>query len=280
MQRMKLDSRWILLTGASSGLGREIAMVLARDHHANLVLVARREERLREVAQAVRDRFGTQADVVTADLSITSEVERVFRAATEAHPIYGGVLNAGVTHFGRWDEVSWETIERTVMLNVVGQTRLASLLLPYLEQRGEEGGLLLVASMAGLTPIAYQAIYSATKAYLINFGCSLWHEMRPRGLSVTTYAPGGIATEMTAGNRFEGLRSWLMPADACAREGVQAFIERRYLYVPGAINRIGSVITRMLPQRFVVGTVARQYKRSLDACAARQPGESASRTVR
>jgi short-subunit dehydrogenase len=261
---MNLDSRWLIVTGASSGLGRETAIVLARDYRANLVLVARREERLREVAQALGDRFGTQADVIVADLAVTSEVERVFREATEAHSVYGAVLNAGITHFGHWDEVPWETIERTIMLNVVGQTRLASLLLPYLEQRGEEGGLMIVSSMAGLVTTVYQTVYSATKAYLIHFGCGLYHEMRPRGVSVTTYAPGGISSEMNSSARFDALRSWLMPADQCAREGVRAMVERRYFHVPGALYKIGSVVTRLLPQRFVVGTVARRYRRSLD----------------
>ena len=264
MQRMNLDSRWVIVTGASAGLGRETAIVLARDYRANLVLVARREERLREVAQAVKDRFGTQAEVLVADLSVTGEVERVFHEATESHPIYGAVLNAGITHFGHWDEVGWESIEQTIMLNVMGQTRLATLLLPYLEQRGEEGGLLIVSSMTGLVTTVYQTVYSATKAYLIHFGCGLYHEMRPRGVSVTTYAPGGMSTEMNASARFDGLRSWLMPADECARQGVRAMVERRYLYVPGTIYRLGSVVTRLLPQRFVVGTVARRYRRSLN----------------
>ena len=149
MQRMNLDSRWLILTGASSGLGREMALVLARDHKANLVLVARREERLRELGQALKDRFGTQAEVTVADLSQTAEVQRVFQQATEARPIYGAVLNAGITHFGPWDEMPWERFEQMIGLNVVGQTRLATLLLPYMERRGDEGGLLIVSSMTG-----------------------------------------------------------------------------------------------------------------------------------
>ena len=68
---------------------------------------------------------------------------------------------------------------------------------------------------------------------------------------MTTYAPGGIATEMVAGKRFDSLRSWLMPADECAVEGIDAFVKRRYLKIPGQLNRIGAVLMRLLPQKLV-----------------------------
>jgi uncharacterized protein len=264
MQHMNLNGRWLILTGASSGLGREMAIVLARDYQANLVLVARREDRLKELAALLRDRHGTQADVLPADLSVTADAERVFRTATEAHPVYGAVLNAGVTHFGRYDELPWDGFTNMLNLNVTSQVRLSTLLLPYLEQRGEHGGLLIVSSMTGLTPFAYQTAYSATKSFLVAFGCGLCLEMEPRGVSVTTYAPGGIATEMVSGKRFDSLRSWLMPADQCAAEGIDAFVKRRYLQIPGPLNRVGSVLMRMLPQKLVASTFAAQYKRALD----------------
>jgi short-subunit dehydrogenase len=264
MKRMNLSGRWLILTGASSGLGREMAVVLARDHKTNLVLVARREDRLQKLATMLRERHGTEAEVLPADLSVTAEAERVFRTATEAHPLYGAVLNAGVTHFGRYDELPWDGFMNMLNLNVTSQVRLTTLLLPYLEQRGEHGGLLIVSSMTGLAPFAYQTAYSATKSFLLAFGCGLCLEMEPRGVSVTTYAPGGIATEMVAGKRFDSLRSWLMPADECAVEGIDAFVKRRYLKIPGQLNRIGAVLMRLLPQKLVADTYAAQYKRALD----------------
>ncbi len=264
MERMNLQSRWVVLTGASSGLGREMARVLARDYRANLVLVARRQERLKELAQELADAYGTESQVLPADLGQVSEAERVFREATADHSIQGVILNAGVTHFGHYDELSFEDFQQMLAVNVTSTVRLATSFLPYLEKERTQGGLLIVASMAGLTPLAYQTAYSATKGFLINFGCALWHELRPRGVSVTTFAPGGIDTEMTATKRFDGLRSWLVPADRCAREGVEAFVNREYLRIPGLLYRVGSVVTRILPQRLVVGRVAAQYRRSLE----------------
>lgn len=264
MKPLNLSHRWVLVTGASSGLGREMARVLAREHGANLVVVARRKERLQELAAELETQHGVSVRVVVADLSQPDEAQRVFTEATSTCDLYGAILNAGVTHFGNWDELSWADYQIMQATNVTSVVRLTTLLLPYLEQRAEGGALMLVASMAGMMPIPYQTAYSATKAFLVNFGCGLYHEMYSRGISVTTFVPGGIRTEMTDGNRFNDLRGWLMPVERCAREGVQAFRQRAYLHSPGVIYRLGSMVTRLLPQRYFIGRVAAQYKKSLE----------------
>ncbi len=264
MKPLQLKDRWVLVTGASSGLGREMALELARRHEANPILVARREDRLVGLARELED-FGVKSEILVADLAQVSEAERVFKEATTRRDVFGAILNAGVTHFGKHDELSWERFEQMLSLNVTSTVRLSSLLLEYFESRGDQRGLMLVSSMAGLTPVAYQTAYSATKAFLVHYGCGLHHEMLPRGVSVTTFAPGGIVTEMTAGERFNDLRGWLMPADKCAREAIDAYVARRYLHVPGMVMRWGSVLTKLIPQRFLVGRVAEQYRKSLEA---------------
>ena len=264
MKPLELTSRWILVTGASSGLGRELARVLARDYGANLVVVARRRERLEELANELETKHGVSVRAITADLGRIEEVDRVFREATLDTALYGAILNAGITHFGNWDELSWEEYERMHALNVTGVVRMTTQLLPYLERRHESGGLMLVSSMAGVVPTPYQTAYSATKAFLVHYGCGLHHEMWPRGVSVTTFVPGGIRTEMTEGAVFNDLRSWLMPAERCAREAIRAFRDREYVYSPGFVYRWGSAMTRLLPQRFFIGRLAEQYRKSLE----------------
>jgi short-subunit dehydrogenase len=264
MKPLELTNRWVLVTGASSGLGREMARVLGRDHGANLIIVARRRERLAELASELESSYGVSVRVVAADLCQPEEAVRVFEEATREAPLYGAILNAGITHFGNWDELTWEGYQNMHALNVTSVVRLTTLLLPYLEQRKEHGALMLIASMAGLMPIPYQTAYSATKAFLVNFGCGLHHEMASRGVSVTTFVPGGIRTEMTDGARFNELRGWLMPVERCAREAVSAFRARAYLHSPGMVNRLGAVVTRLLPQRFFIARVADQYRRSLE----------------
>ena len=270
---MDLKGRWVLVTGASSGLGAEMARVLAREHKANVVLVARRMDKLEALARELKAQHQIEVRSITADLSREDEADRLFHAATSGLDLHAAVLNAGVTHFGHHDELSWDAFKQMLALNIVSTTRLTTLLLPYLERRGENGAVMLVSSMAGLAPTPYQSAYSATKAFLVNYGCSLHHEMAPRGVSVTTFAPGGIITEMTAGERFNSLRGWLMPVDVCARAGIKALARREYLSVPGFVYRVGSVLTRLLPQRFFVGRVAAQYRKSLldSGAAARSP---------
>ncbi len=241
-----------------------MARVLARDYGANVVVVARREARLQELAEELKLRHGVQVEVFAADLCEEDAAEAVFQRATSDRVLHGAILNAGITHFGDWDEQSWEDFQRMQALNVTSVVQLSRRLLRYFEQRGEGGGLMLVSSMVGLTPTAYQTAYSATKAFLVHYGCGLHHEMASRGVSVTTFCPGGIETEMTSDRRFNDLRGWLMPADRCARGAVKALVDREYVRAPGLLYRVGTVLTRWAPQRFLHGQVAAQYRKSLE----------------
>src|SRR5262249_13100969 len=117
---------------------------------------------------------------------------------------------------------------------------------------------------AGIQPTPYQTAYSATKAFLVHFGCGLWHELRGKNVSITTYAPGGIATDMTADERFDALRGWLVPVEGAAREGLAAFQPRAHLHVPGRMTRLGAALLRLLPRRLVTDRVAAEYKKALD----------------
>lgn len=261
MKPMNFKGRWVLVTGASSGLGAEMARQLAREHGANLVLVARRQERLAELQKELGSLV--RVETIVADLSDETAAERVVSEAESHGPLYAAVLNAGATHFGHHDELSWEQFKKMLDLNVVGTVALTTRLIPLLEKRRENGGLLLIASLAGLTPVSYQAAYSGTKGFLVNYGCSLHHEMRPRGVTVTVFAPGGIATEMTAGERFNDLRNWLVPVGPCAREAIFGLKRRRYLVIPGIVYGWGARLTRFVPQSLLVGRVAAQYRNSL-----------------
>ena len=272
---MNFRSRWVLVTGASSGLGLHIARHLALHHGANLVLAARRESRLLELKRELEATAKVQVETVTADLSQMADVDRLFETATQGRELYAAVLNAGVTHFGRHEDLSWLDFERMLATNVQSVVRMTSHLVPYLERQNQGGGMLLVSSMAGIVPVAYQSAYSGTKGFLVNFGCGLHHELSGRNVSVSTFVPGGIQTEMTAGESFNPLRAWLMPVDTCAREAVEALQSRRYLAVPGFANRVGSVVTRLLPQRFVTARVAATYRSALAKVAtAKTPPQS------
>lgn len=261
MHPMELRGRWVLVTGASSGLGREMAKILAVTYGANLLVVARRADRLDALKHELEERGGIRVETCVADLSKLDDVDRVARVATTGRALYGAILNAGVTHFGHHDQLSWESFRCMLDTNVVATVRLSTALLPSLEEQG--GGLMIVSSMAGIFPVPYQTHYSATKAFLVHYGVGLWHELRGRNVSVTSYAPSGVVSEMTAGDNFVPLRKWLMPVDQAAREGVEAFRSRKYLHISGFANRVGSAFARMLPQRLTTSLVAAQYRSAL-----------------
>ena len=261
MNPMELRGRWVLVTGASSGLGREMAKILAVTYGAHLIIVARREERLNELKRELEQSAGVKIEICVADLSKLEDVDRVIAAATKGHPLAGAILNAGVTHFGEFEKLSWDAFRNMLDTNVIATVRMATAFVPHLEAQG--GGLMIVSSMAGIHPVPFQTHYSGTKAFLVHFGVGLWHELQGRNISITTYAPSGVVSEMTAGDSFNPLRRWLMPVDQAASEGVEAFRNRKYLHISGFTNRVGSMFARMLPQRLATGLVAAQYRNAL-----------------
>jgi short-subunit dehydrogenase len=279
MQDMDFRGRWVLVTGASSGLGYWMAKLFALELGANVIPVARRAERLealrREILASVP---GAQVEPIVADLANLEDVDRVYREATAKGPLYAAVLNAGVTHFGEYHELSWSDFQTMLATNVTGVVRLTTLLLPDLERRADGSGLLIVSSLAGLLPVPYQTAYSATKAFLISFGCGLWHETQGRNVSITTFVPGGIKTEMTAGERFRALSGWLMSPEQCARDGIRAFAKRRYLHVPGALMRAGTALLNLVPRRFVTSRLAATYRNALHVAAAKRVAEAPAHT--
>jgi uncharacterized protein len=264
MHNMDFRGRWVLVTGASAGLGREFARQLAREHGANLVLLARRRDRLDELRLELERNAGIQVIRLVADLSEPRDYQRVIAEVLAGPAIYGLILNAAVTHFGGYDALDLTQFQTLLNTNVSSVVAFANALIPRIEQQQPGGGVLFVSSLAGLQPVPFQSAYSASKAFLIHYACGLWHELRGHAVSITTFAPGGIATEMTAGERFVPLAGWLMPVEQCARAGLAAFRKREYLYVPGFWNRFGAIIGRLLPRRFVTSLVARSYRRALE----------------
>jgi len=260
MKSMEFRDRWVLVTGASSGLGREMAKILAIEHGAQLIVVARRQDRLDSLKAEIAERCSAQVICVCADLSRLEDTDRVLAEAAH-QPLYGAILNAGVTHFGPHAELDWDAFRQMLDTNVTAVVRMTNALLPLLEQAN--GGLMLVSSMAGVFPVPFQTAYSATKAFLVHFGCGLFHEYEGRSVSITTFTPGGVVSEMTDGKSFTPLRRWLMPTNLAAREGITALRLRKYLYVPGAANRLTSAFIRLLPRRFTAGIVGGQYRKAL-----------------
>ena len=261
----------MLVTGASSGIGRAMARVLARDYRANIVVVARRERRLLSLAEELDVHYDTHVDVVVADLARPADVERVLARARELE-VDAAVLNAGVTHFGPHLELSQVDFERMLAVNVTSLVRLSTELGRDFVKRGE-GAILLVSSIAGLQAVPMQGAYAGTKAFVVGYGRSLDNELAPHGVSVTTFCPGGVRTEMNVDTGLEAAFDsdlLLMSAEVCAKDALRAMVRRRSFRIPGVLNRIGVMALRALPASVATGILGRQYRRALERARAAQ----------
>ena len=263
MAQLQFKNKWVLVTGASSGLGYETAMQLAVVHQANLILVARRSDKLEILKQEIEAKSQVQVKTVTADLSLMEDIDLVLQMALAEDNLYGAILNAGITYFGPHLDLEWGTFEKMLQTNVTGMVRMTQQLVAYFERNQKEGGLMIVSSMAAVLPTPYQAAYSGTKGFMLNFITALSHELQNKKFSMTVYLPGGMVTEMTDNEKFLPLKRWMMPVGEAARQGLTAFRKRKVTHVPGAANRLVGYLSRIIPKKIIVRGMARIYARAL-----------------
>jgi len=263
VKNLDLSNKRVLVTGASSGLGLEMARQLARDHKAHPILVARRRDRLADLAKEL-EQLGASPELIAADMTRADDRARVFAETTERAPLAAAILNAGVTFFGRAVEQGRESVDGLIATNVTAVVDLSLRYVSYFKQRGDGGGLLLVSSMASLQPMPYQATYGASKAFVTSFGQALAEEHAGDALSVTTFCPGGIATDMieSAGmsEKYNKDHPMVMAVEPCARLALGAFVRRERVYVPGALNKLTALSSKLAPMSLVTKLVARDYR--------------------
>lgn len=182
-----------LVTGTSSGIGAEFARQLAAAGH-DLILVARRRERLERQKLELESDYGVSADVLVADLADPRQRLQVEQAAREK-PLTMLVNNAGVGGIAPFDEVSLDAIEHTLAVNVVALTRLTRAALPGMLSRGQ-GTIINVGSGLSFTTIPNAAVYAGTKAYVVHFTQALSDEVRGKGIRLQALIPGLVRTEL------------------------------------------------------------------------------------
>lgn len=263
MATIKFEHKWVLITGASSGLGYEMALQLAFEHKANLILVARRAEKLQALKEIIETQSSSKVKTITADLSNLADIDRVISISLEDNNLFGAILNAGITYFGSHLELNWEQFEMMLQTNVTGMVRMTTQLTAYFEKTKHPGGIMIVSSMAAVLPTPYQAAYSGTKGFMLNFITALSHEITNKNFSYTVYLPGGMQTEMTNNDKFSPLKSWLMPVKTAAAAGINAFRKRKPTYIPGATNKLGAIVSGIIPKRIIIKGMAKTYGNAL-----------------
>lgn len=249
-------NKTVLITGASSGIGAEFARVLARKG-CDLILVARREEKLRALADEFIAKYSIQAHVIARDLA-QEWAARDLEHEINERGLRVDILinNAGFATQGDFETTDAELLHAQVMLNVTAVMDLARVFLPAMVER-KSGVIVNVASTAGFLPLQTQAVYGATKAFVLSWSEALWAENRERGVKVLALCPGATDTEF-----FERVgRDVAAPKDTPAvvvQSAMKALSRGDSTVVVGRANKLAAnVLPRILPRETLVLTAGR-----------------------
>lgn len=266
MAKLNFENRWVVVTGASSGLGREIARRLAVREKANVIIAARRKERLAQLKQEIEAGCGSKVEMIPVDLSREEGVDRLFHRSVELAGIYAVINNAGITGYGITKLEEMDLYRDIMAVNFHALMKLSLLFLPYFVERGE-GALLNITSMGAFVPTPYQNIYAASKHAAQAFSEGLYREYesyRKNGIIISSFAPGGIRTEMITNSGLDKKHPldspYNMDPQAAARKAVETLKKKKYAAVPGLMNKLSLFFTKHLPRRMVSRLTASLYR--------------------
>jgi uncharacterized protein len=254
-----------LITGASSGIGEQFARQLAARGHG-VFLVARREDRLRALADDLEREHGIRAEVASSDLADREAVE-VLPALVAERGLKVEVLinNAGFTTVGDVHENPDRQVGM-IRLNCEALVALTSAWLPGMVERGR-GAVIQVASVAGFQPIPVQAVYGATKAFVRSFSEAVSAELRGTGVTMTALCPGPVATEFLEAGGFKTESPgpsfiWSTP-EQVAKSGIEGAEKGKRVVIPGLGNRATALFGQHGPRAIVLGPMANMYRRTI-----------------
>jgi uncharacterized protein len=247
-------SETALITGASGGIGEELARLLAAAH-IDVVLVARSADKLSALAVELVRAHGIQAHVLAQDLSLPSAPEAIVRdLAARGLAIDILINNAGFGTYGLFAETPADEEARLIQVNITALTLLTKLLLPPMLKR-RHGRIMNVASTAAFQPGPLMAVYYASKAYVLSFSEALSNETAGTGVTVTCLCPGptGTGFQERAQMKESQLFSTLGVASAAdvARAGFDAMMAGQAIVVPGLVNKVGAQLPRVAPRAIV-----------------------------
>jgi len=248
---MKLSGHRAVVTGASSGIGREFAFQLAA-MGADVVIVARRRDRLIQLADELRSKFQVQVDCVDLDLSLSGAAQTLFKKATyQSSPVTLLINNAGVGRYGSFMDFPLEDHLVTVQVNSTTPTELSYYFVRHMLAHGKKSYLVQVASIAAFQPVGNFTVYSGTKGYLRAFSETLAYELRDTDIGVTCICPGGTYTEFFqhSGQKITSSgHLTMMSAESVVRSSLKAMFRRQSVFVPGFLNKLACFFPRFLPR--------------------------------
>ncbi|OKH25592.1 oxidoreductase [Hydrococcus rivularis NIES-593] len=254
-----------LITGASSGIGAAFARELAA-RKTDVVLVARSEEKLAQLAKQLQEQFQVRSEVIVQDLTAPGATQSVADAISEKGLTIDLLINnAGFGDYGAFVDTDLQRQVEMIQLNITTLVELTYRFLPGMKQRGS-GGVINVSSIAGFQPLPYLSVYAATKAFVLNFSEALWAENQGTGVRILALCPGATESEFFKvakfpssfagknGNRYT-------PAEEVVRDALKALEQNQSHIVTGGVgNKLMVNLSRFFPRDWLVSAVEKQFR--------------------
>lgn len=243
----QISHQHALITGASSGIGKELAIGLAK-RGITSTLVARREQKLVELCQMLKNEYQVNCGYQVCDLSQTGAANDLF-SKLEQHPTIL-INNAGIGRFGGFTDFELEDHHQTIQLNISALTDLCYKFLHAAEGKNQQHYIMNIASLAAFVGVPNYAVYSGTKRYVRHFSEVLRYELKGKPISISCICPGGTQTEFMSGAgqiMKEGSDKVMMDPKDVAEESLKAMFSKKFILVPGMSNKFVSKMGTLIP---------------------------------
>jgi len=242
--------KYVLITGASAGLGKAMAFQLARQGH-NLILIALPNEGLNELADDIRQTCNVSVAFYETDLRFRPNIEALVTWLSDSQlPVFYLINNAGIGGSQPFERAATDQIERIIQLNIVGTALLTRLLLPFL-LKFPQSYILNVSSLAAFSPLPYKTVYPASKAFIYSFSLGLRAELGAKGVRVSVLHPGPMPTSLENLSRLQQ-HGWLGQVSTVSTEKVAEIALKKVqqgksVIIPGCMNKAGYWASRWIP---------------------------------
>jgi len=255
---------YALITGGSKGIGKAIAIELAKKK-INILLVARSVDQLQTTAKEIRDNYHVEVDFLSTDLSLSNAAQTVFNWCIEKrYSVYILVNNAGYGLSGPFESYTAERNNNMLQLNMITTTQMCHIFLPMLKQQ-TRAYILNIASSAAYQAVPYLSLYAASKKFVLNFSRGLSHELRRTSVTVTCVSPGPTDTDFpTRAELNEKARKaaekFHVPPQPVAAAAVKAMFAGKREIVVGFVNKLAAFLAWLAPKSITENTAANIYK--------------------
>ncbi|WP_442893566.1 SDR family NAD(P)-dependent oxidoreductase [Bacillus sp. 2205SS5-2] len=253
----------VLITGASGGIGLALAKLFAQDQH-NLVLVARSEDKLNEIAQDLSKKHSIKVNVIVSDLSKPQAAKQLFEETKRRGLVIDSLINnAGFGLFGEFEKTDMQRELEMIQVNITAVTELSKYFGQEMVER-KQGQVLNVASTAAFQPGPLMAVYYATKAYVLSFSEALSNEWKDSGITVSALCPGPTSTgfgDQAELGQSKLFKSGVMDAESVARKAYEGLKQEKTVVIPGMKNKILAKAVRLMPRSIVPSIVRKAQDR-------------------